>query len=118
MFNSFFQKRTARLFNESLIKAEAGIPDFQVIVADMYREGAGTVANIQKSLYWYEEASNSGNIEATYKLGVAYFRGDGVDTDLDKGIQYVELAAKHGYKMATNTLPSMRALKQLNLTKD
>ena len=107
----FFKKRTARLFNESLIKAEKGITEFQVIVADMYREGAGTDINIQKAIYWYEEASNNGNSEATYKLGVAYFRGDGVVTDVDKGIQYVELAAKKGYKMAIKTLPSMRALK-------
>ena len=108
----FFKKRTARLFNESLMKAEEGFPEFQVIVADMYREGAGTVANIQKAIYWYEQASNNGNSEATYKLGVAYFRGDGVETDIDKGIQYVEIAAKDGYKMAIKTLPTMRALKQ------
>ena len=89
----FFKKRTARLFNESLMKAEEGIPEFQVIVADMYREGAGTVANIQKAIYWYEEASNNGNSEATYKLGVAYFRGDGVEKEVEKGIVLVEFAA-------------------------
>ena len=108
----FFKNRTARLFNESLMKAEQGIPEFQLIVADMYREGAGTVADNQKAIYWYGEASNNGNTEATYKLGVAYFRGDGVVADVDKGIQYVELAAKDGYKMAIKTLPTMRALKQ------
>ena len=108
----FFKKRTARLFNESLMKAEKGIPEFQVIVADMYREGAGTVANIQKAIYWYEEASNNGNSEATYKLGVAYFRGDGVEKDVEKGIVLVEFAAIDGYKMAIKTLPTMRALKQ------
>ena len=108
----FFKKRTARLFNESLMKAEEGFPEFQVIVADMYREGAGTDANIQKAVSWYKEASKNGNAEATYKLGVAYFRGDGVETDVDKGIQYVEIAAKDGYKMAIKTLPTMRALKQ------
>ena len=108
----FFKKRTARLFNESLMKAEEGIPEFQVIVADMYREGAGTVANIQKAISWYEKASNNGNSEATYKLGVAYFRGDGVDEDVDKGIEHVEFAAKGGYKMAIKTLPNMRLLKQ------
>ena len=40
---AFFKKRTARLFNESLMKAERGIPEFQVIVADMYREGVPIV---------------------------------------------------------------------------
>ena len=108
----FFKNRTARLFNESLMKAEEGIPELQVIVADMYREGAGTDVNIQKAVSWYKEASKNGNLEATYKLGVAYFRGDGVDEDIDKGIEYVELAAKGGYKMAIKTLPNMRLLQQ------
>ena len=45
----FFKNRTARLFNESLMKAEQGIPEFQLIVADMYREGAGTVSNMQEA---------------------------------------------------------------------
>jgi len=108
----FFKNRTARLFNESLMKAEQGIPEFQVIVADMFREGAGTVSDNQKAIYWYGKASNNGNTEATYKLGVAYFRGDGVNEDIDKGIEYVELAAKDGYKMAIKTLPTMRAHKQ------
>ena len=108
----FFKNRTARLFNESLMKAEQGIPEFQVIVADMYREGAGMDVNIKKAIYWYEEASKNGNLEATYKLGVAYFRGDGLNEDVDKGIEYVERAAKDGYKMAIKTLPSMRVFKQ------
>ena len=108
----FFKNKTASLFNESLIKAEQGIPEFQVIVADMCREGAGTVLDNQKAIYWYEEASNKGNTEATYKLGVAYFRGDGVGEDIDKGIKYVELAAKKGYKMAIKTLPIMKKFKQ------
>ena len=108
----FFKNRTTRLFNQSLMKAEQGIPEFQLIVADMYREGAGTVLNMQEAISWYKEASNNGNIEATYKLGVAYFKGDGVSEDIDKGIEYVELAAKKGFKMAINTLPNMRLLQQ------
>ena len=53
----FFKNRTARLFNESLMKAEQGIPEFQVIVADMYREGSGTDVNIQKAISsGYEKA--------------------------------------------------------------
>ena len=108
----FFKKRTARLFNESLIKAEQGIPEFQVIVADMYREGAGTDVNIEKAISWYQEASTNGNLEATYKLGVAYFRGDGVNKDVEKGVEYVDRAAKSGYEMAIKTLPNMRLLQQ------
>ncbi len=108
----FFKNRTARLFNESLMKAEQGIPEFQLILADMYREGAGTVSNMQEAISWYEEASSNGNIEATYKLGVVYFKGDGVSEDIDKGIEYVELAAKGGYKMAIQALPNMRLLQQ------
>jgi len=93
--------------------AESGNPEFQLIVADMYREGAGTIVDMQKSVYWYEKASEGGNIEATYKLGVAYFRGDGVEEDLDKGIQYVDRAAKNGHQMAIRTLPSMVPLKDI-----
>jgi TPR repeat protein len=111
MFKSFFQKKNAKLFSYSLVKAEAGNPEFQLIVADMYREGVATIVDMKKSIYWYEKASDGGNIEATYKLGVAYFRGDGVGEDLDKGIQYVEHAAKNGHSMAINTLSSMISLK-------
>ncbi|MDA9801487.1 sel1 repeat family protein [Candidatus Pseudothioglobus singularis] len=94
------------------MKAEQGIPEFQLILADMYREGAGTVSNMQEAISWYEEASSNGNIEATYKLGVVYFKGDGVSEDIDKVIEYVELAAKGGYKMAIQALPNMRLLQQ------
>jgi hypothetical protein len=113
MFNSFFQKKTANLFNKSLIKAEAGDSEFQLIVADMYREGAGTTADMNKSVFWYEKASKGGNIEATHKLGIAYFRGDGVGEDLDKGIQYVERAVKHGHRLAIRALPAMIALQDM-----
>ena len=108
----FFKNRTARLFNEALMKAKQGTPEFQLIVADMYREGAGTITNMQEAISWYKEASNNGNIEATYKLGVAYFKGDGVSEDIDKGVEYVELAAEKGFKMAINTLPNMLLLQQ------
>ena len=92
---------------------EAGNSEFQLIVADMYREGAGTIADMQKSVYWYEKASEGGNIDAIHKLGIAYFKGDGVEEDLDKGIQYVRRAAKNGHRIAIRALPNMIALKDI-----
>lgn len=52
--------------------------------------------NEKRSLALYQHASGLGNGIATYKLAGCYAQGTGINADLDKSLQLLELAAKQG----------------------
>ncbi len=101
MFSSFFKKKLIRMFDDNLIKAENGISDSQLFVADMYREGAGISPNIKQAVFWYKKASKNGDIEAAYKLGYLYATGEGVKKNRGKAIAYFTHASLQGHKKST-----------------
>jgi TPR repeat protein len=48
-----------------------------------------------KAIYWYQEASERGNIQAQYWLGLKYESGDGLPKDIDKALFWLRKAADH-----------------------
>lgn len=45
--------------------AQAGDPSGQNNLAEMYRDGLGTIQDKEKALYWFAEAANQGHVAAT-----------------------------------------------------
>ena len=59
-----------------------------------YDEGAQR--NISKALEWYTKASDQGNAEAKFMLGIIYNDGDEVDQDTNKALNLWKIAAEQG----------------------
>ena len=49
--------------------AQAGIPEAQILLAEMYYNGLGTPVNYGMAVYWYSQAANQGEPHAQYALG-------------------------------------------------
>lgn len=52
--------------------------------------------DFEKSLLNYTKGHESGDINATQRLGVMYLNGDGVNIDKEKGLEYIKDAVKAG----------------------
>ena len=57
----------------------------------------------------FENAARVGHVQAAIWVGMAYWYGDGVDVDQDKGMHYMAIAANRGDEMAAAILRSMQA---------
>ena len=104
---------------------EAGIPYCTYCMGTIYREGLWTYEknmemaiacwkdvislDIEKVKLEEKDFTNSlSAVKAIFSsyinLGVTYFHGFGVKQDINKGIEYWEIAAKHGSKKAAMAL--------------
>lgn len=61
----------------------------------------------QDAIYWFEKASKGNHAEAQANLGIIYFYGINVPKDKQKGITYMKLAIKNGYKHGEKYLNEM-----------
>ena len=57
----------------------------------------------------FENAASVGHVEAAIFVGMAYWYGDGVDEDREKGENYMAIAAARGSQEAAAILRSMKA---------
>lgn len=48
---------------------------------------------INKALSIYEQGHEEGNLKCTQRLGIMYYNGEGVEKNLEKAIEYTEIAA-------------------------
>jgi|GEM_PF-2206037 len=66
-------------------------------IGDQYFSGhGGKVRNVIEAVYFWEMASEKGNVEATYQLAWMYDLGNGVAKDMKQAHQWYEKAAKQG----------------------
>ena len=76
--------------------AEAGSPDAQVGLADLYLQGLGVAADPVQAAAWYRRAAEAGDAVAQLNLGELYARGLGVPRDLVEAYTWFGLAAEQG----------------------
>lgn len=50
------------------------------------------------------ELAQAGNVNAQYNLGLMYYRGDGIDKNVEKSIEWFKKAAKQGDNEAFNIM--------------
>ena len=72
--------------------AEAGDPEAQTNVGEIFEKGLGTDPNYAAALIWYEKAAEQGYSRGQFNLGTLYERGLGVQRD--------KLAALNWYRKA------------------
>lgn len=66
--------------------AEAGDPEAQTNVGEIYERGLGVEPNYEAAAIWYEQAANQGYSRALFNLGTLYEQGLGVPQDRLKAL--------------------------------
>lgn len=84
--------------------ADAGSPEAAFAIGQMYRLGAGVVANPTLAAFWYGEAARAGYPPAEMNLGVMQLRGIGLDANPAAGLDLIKRAAAHGNQSALDLL--------------
>ena len=67
--------RFAVAYRSWLPLAEAGMPEAQLNLGLLYQSGQGVNIDLEKALYWYEQAASAGLADAHLNLGMMYFQG-------------------------------------------
>lgn len=83
-------------FNYFLQGAHMGDFDCQYYVGHFFEEGLSVQKNLDQSLYWYEIASESGNIFATHHLARVLYKNDIYPIDWEKCFKYNVASAING----------------------
>jgi hypothetical protein len=66
--------------------AEAGDPEAQTNVGDIYERGLGVAPNYEAAAQWYQKAADKGYSRALFNLGTLYEQGTGVPQDQLKAL--------------------------------
>jgi hypothetical protein len=66
--------------------AEAGDPDAQNNVGEIYERGLGSQPNYEAAVIWYQKAADQGYSRALFNLGTLYEQGLGVEQDRLKAL--------------------------------
>ena len=48
---------------------------------------------INQAILIYKQGHEEGNLRCTQRLGIIYYNGEGVEKDLEKAMEYMEIAA-------------------------
>lgn len=88
--------------------AENGNPHVQFLLGNIFyghKDKAGNLAyavepNITKAVYWWNEAAKQKYVSAYNNIGLAYEKGEGVQKDLRKAVEYLKLGAENGESYA------------------
>src|SRR6056297_1093709 len=89
-------RKAKQLLQEAASEASAPA---QTLLGMIYKLSSDE-ASQKKSVKWFLEAANSGNIDALYQLGLAYYNGKGVDRNYRQALNYFKKAADLGSRNA------------------
>jgi TPR repeat protein len=107
-------------FVYDLSLATQGVSVSQYNTGINYSLGRGISAEIQKSVYWYQRASEQGHSKAPFNLAIIYAKGKSVNQDLPAALEYFEISAHRGNlnaKLFLNELYSLNAKNQTEALK-
>ena len=98
----------------SMIRArvEKKDPEAIYVLGDKYRYGDfGLQKDMRRAAELWAEAAELGSVEAIYRLGVSYQRGDGVEQNTAKAAEFYEKAAMQGHVESRHNLGSYEGRK-------
>lgn len=98
---AFDERRFPSAFQLLLPLAEAGMPEAQSRVGDMFAAGLGTVHDDTQAASWYKMAAEQGNVNAQVKLGGMYEGGLGVHQDRFLSYVWYSVAVRAGEPLAS-----------------
>lgn len=90
-----------RFMSVVLFLANAGFPEAQYKLAQMYEQGEGVSADPVTALRWHKEAAGQGLAIALFSVAQYYEQGNGgVTADLRKAAEYYRKAQRRGHPTA------------------
>ena len=98
-----------RLKRALTAKADAGDAKAQLALGELYQSGGlasdGTAQHdYAGAAYWYHQASDRGDVQASYELANFYHNGLGVPADASQSFQLLQKAAESNYVPAMSPL--------------
>jgi len=98
----------AEIAADMLDAAKQGDASAQFSVARSYELGKRVKSDKKKALKWYTKSAEQGHLEASYRLGLIYYKGiGGYKTDYKKAFEYLSQAAKGNHKRSQTHLAKM-----------
>ena len=101
-------------FVYDLALATQGVSVSQYNTGINYSLGRGISSEIQKSIYWYQRASEQGHSKAPFNLAIIYAKGEGINQDLPAAMEYFEMSAHRGNLNAKLFLKELYSLNVKN----
>jgi hypothetical protein len=92
----YAQRRFGEAAHAVRYAADRDMPEAQVFLATLYRQGQGVSVSPQESTRWLRRAANQGNADAQNNFGMSLLRGDGIDRDPSESAVWFERAALQG----------------------
>ncbi|MCB1774551.1 MAG: sel1 repeat family protein [Gammaproteobacteria bacterium] len=93
---------------DQLIRAaEKGDHDAQYLLHLYYSDGTDEPTDVEKAIFWLEQAARSGHLQSLNDLGVLYLHGEGIDQDTDRAIDLFRRAANEGLPIAIYNLGAL-----------
>tara|TARA_B100000029_G_scaffold76355_1_gene68217 strand:+ start:1127 stop:1588 length:462 start_codon:yes stop_codon:yes gene_type:complete len=102
-------EKAKKEFVYDLSLATQGIMVSQYNTGVNYSLGLGIHIDMEKSVYWFQEATKQGHSKAPFNLAILYARGGKVPKDLTLSETYFLLAAERGNKEAKNFIQKVYA---------
>ncbi len=96
-------------FVYDLSLATQGIMVSQYNTGVNYSLGLGIHIDMEKSVYWFQEATKQGHSKAPFNLAILYAKGGKVPKDLTLSETYFVLAAERGNKEAKDFIQKVYA---------
>ena len=109
LFADFEREKKEFVYDLSL--ATQGVMVSQYNTGVNYSLGIGIHVDLEKGVFWFQEASRQGHSKAPFNLAILYAKGGKILKDLTLSETYFLLAAERGNKEAKNFMNKVYASK-------
>ena len=109
LFADFEREKKEFVYDLSL--ATQGVMVSQYNTGVNYSLGIGIHVDLEKSVFWFQEATRQGHSKAPFNLAILYAKGGKILKDLTLSETYFLLAAERGNKEAKNFMSKVYASK-------
>ena len=95
------KKEETKRHDEEILKAEK-LKEQEQEIKELVRKGKECYNNhgYEAAFKYFKQASEYGDPEAQYELGLCFFEGEGVDCDINEAINMWKLSAEQGFVIA------------------
>jgi uncharacterized caspase-like protein len=111
-------EKLAALTSPAAVQAQRPETPSEMVVHGLkYERGDGLAKDPAMAAKWYREAARSGSAEAKYRLGLLYYRGEGVGRSFTEAAVQILDAVKANHTPAVDAMTSVDTLDDMEFLK-